>query len=492
MSAHLAIDLGAGSGRAFVGRVEADCLSLEEIHRFRYQPRQLNGHLRWDAGRLFDGIRAALDRAGKLAGGERRAIASVGVDAWGVDYGLLDAEGSLVEEPISYRDERTAGRMEEVFRLVPRHEIFGRTGLQFMPLNTLFQMAAHVREGLSPRAERLLLMPDLCHHLLCGSLASERTDASTTQLLNAATGTWDEFLFDQLGLPRRLMPELVSAGADLGQLRSELAAASGLGDVRVLAPATHDTASAVAATPLEDGIAFISSGTWSLVGLERPSVLLSRAVEGENFTNEAGAFGTVCFLKNVTGLWLLESCRREWESEGRNTDLASLLAAADGVPGFAGFVFPDAPRFFNPPAMVREVRSALAESGQAAPDEPHLLAKIVLDSLALRYASVVERLERLTGTDILGIHVVGGGSLNRYLNQATANATGRPVEAGPVEATVAGNVLIQAIAAGTLASLEEGRALVRRTVRTEVFQPRAARAWDAARDRYRQMEAGGM
>jgi rhamnulokinase len=488
MSVHLAIDLGAGSGRAFLGRVEPDRLSFEEVHRFHYQPREADGHLRWDAGRLFDGVRASLTRAGEAAARGGSAIASAGVDSWGVDYGLVDEAGTLVEEPISYRDGRTAGIMPEVFREVPREEIFARTGLQFLELNTLFQLAAHVRDGLSPRSRRLLLVPDLCHHLLCGSTSSEVTDASTTQLLNVSSGQWDDSLFGRLGLPRHLMAPVVGTGTELGGLRPELGRASGLGGLRVIAPATHDTASAVAATPLADGIAFISSGTWSLVGVERRSPLLGDAVARANFTNEAGAFGTICFLKNVNGLWLLESCRKEWGAAGRAPDLPSLLAAAEALPGFAGFVYPDDPRFFNPPSMVREIQSALRATGQAAVDEPAHFAKVILDSLALRYASVIERIEVLTGTPIRAIHVVGGGSLNRYLNQATASASGRPVEAGPVEATVAGNVLVQAVATGSLGSLEEGRALVRRTVRTDVFGPRDAPAWERARARYLEID----
>jgi rhamnulokinase len=491
MSLHLAVDLGAGSGRAFLGRVEAGCLAFDEVHRFHYQPRPVAGHLRWNATGLFDGIRVALGRAAAaaVAGGGR--VVSAGVDSWGVDYGLLDAAGSLVEEPIAYRDERTAGVMDEVFRVMPRREVFARTGLQFMALNTLYQLVAHVRDGLPAGAARLLLIPDLCHHFLSGVEACELTDASTTQLLNAVTGQWDETLFERLGLPWNLMPALVPTGTHLGPLRPALAREAGLDGLTVVAPATHDTACAVAATPLEPDVAFISSGTWSLVGVERADALLGDEVARANFTNERGAFGTIRFLKNVAGLWLLESCRREWDAEGRGADLPSLLAATADLPGFVGFVHPDAGRFFNPASMTREIGAALKETGQAVPDGQPQLAKVVLDSLALRYASVIETAERLTGTRIARVHVVGGGSLNRYLNQATANATGRPVEAGPVEATVAGNVLVQAVAAGTLASLAEGRALLRRTVKTEVFEPRDTKEWEKARERYAEIEAQG-
>lgn len=486
MSEHLAIDLGAGSGRVFLGRVESDCLSFEEVHRFHYQPRQVAGHLRWNVASLFDGIRVALGRAAS-AGATR--VSSAGVDSWGVDYGLLDAAGALVEEPVAYRDERTAGMMDEVFRVMPRREVFARTGLQFMPLNTLYQLAAHVREGLPSAAARLLLIPDLCHHFLCGVEACEITDASTTQLLNAKTGQWDEAILTRLGFPRHLMPTLVPTGTRLGLLRPDLARESGLDGLAVVAPATHDTACAVAATPLEPDVAFISSGTWSLVGVERDTALLGDDVARANFTNERGAFGTIRFLKNVAGLWLLESCRKEWDAEGRGTDLPTLLASAAALPDFVGFVHADAARFFNPASMTREIGAALKETGQPVPDGQPQLTKVILDSLALRYASVIDTAERLTGTRITRVHVVGGGSLNRYLNQATANATGRRVEAGPVEATVAGNVLVQAVAAGTLPSLAAGRALLRRKIRTEVFEPEDAAAWEKAREEYSQIEA---
>ncbi len=355
MSWHAAIDLGAGSGRALVGRVGADELHVEEVHRFHYAPRQAHGHLRWDIDRLFEGVRAGVLAAGARVAAEGASLASAAVDSWGVDYGLIDADGRLTEEPICYRDDRTDGVMERVFASVPREEIYRRTGIQFLQLNTLYQVAAHVREGMPRDAARLLLIPDLCHHLLCGSQVSERSDASTTQLLNVRTGDWDDELFSRLGLPRHLMPPVVATGSDLGPLDRVLSSHAGLAGTRVLACPTHDTASAVAATPLDPGWAYISSGTWSLVGVERTSPMVTGEALAANFTNEAGAFGTIRFLKNVMGLWLLESCRREWEAAGRGVALADLLSGAASVSGFPGLVVPDDPRFFNPSSMVREV-----------------------------------------------------------------------------------------------------------------------------------------
>jgi rhamnulokinase len=487
----LAVDLGAGSGRAVLGRFEGGALQLRELHRFHYGARQRDGHLRWDARGLFDGLVAAVSRGVELGERERVPLATIGVDSWAVDYGLIDGEGRLLEEPICYRDTRTDGELARVTARVPRREIFERTGIQFLKLNTLYQLAAHARAGIPAAAERLLLIPDLCHHFLCGSTVSELTNASTTQLLNARTGRWDDELLSRLGLPRRLLPELVPAGQDLGPLRAELRSQTGAAGVRVLAPATHDTASAVAGTPLPPGWAYVSSGTWSLVGIEREAPLIERAVLEADFTNEAGAFGTVRLLKNVMGLWLLERCREEWQATRRAAELPALVENVRKVDGFPGFVYPDAQRFFNPASMLGELHAALQETGQPPVDDPKLLAKIVLDSLALRYASVVDTLERLSGRRVAGIHIVGGGSQNRYLNQATADACGRPVLAGPVEATAIGNLLVQAIAAGDVASLAEGRLRVAHAFPPERYEPspEARGAWERARARYQQLEA---
>ena len=477
---HVAIDLGAGSGRALVGGPCPGGFRLEEVHRFHYAPRHADGHLRWDAACLVEGIHDGLRLAWAAAARDGMSIASAGVDSWGVDYALLDAGGDLVEEPICYRDGRTAGVMDQVFASVPREAIYARTGIQFMPFNTIFQLAAHVRAGVPDTARHLLLVPDFCHHHLCGSLVAERTDASTTQLLNARTGAWEDELFAQLGLPRGLMPDVVDAGTRLGSIRPALCAQLGITPAAIVAPGTHDTASAVAGTPLEPGWAYISSGTWSLVGVERREPLLSDGAMREGLTNEAGVGRTVRLLTNVMGLWVLESCRREWEAQGRPQDLPSLLSAVARAPEAAGVVYPDDRRFFAPSSMVRELRGALVETGQPDTDDPVLLAKVVLDSLALRYAEVVSTIGRLTGKPVPGIHIVGGGSLNAYLNQATANASGLPVLAGPVEATAMGNLLVQGIAAGEIGSIEEGRRLVAASFRPARFDPCDPDRWACA------------
>lgn len=490
-SLYIAVDLGAGSGRVFLAGVAPGELLLEEVRRFQYPASHVAGYLRWNLPRVVDEIKAGLRAAGELARQLGRPIHSIGVDSWGVDYGLIDSEGTLLELPICYRDERTQGTMDEVFERIPREEIFRRTGIQFLVFNTLFQLYAHVKAGIPRTAARLLLIPDLINFFLTGRAVTEYTNATTTQLVNAVNGKWDSELLERLGLPANLLAEIVPAGTDLGPLDPKLAAELGLGNLRVTTPATHDTGSAVAGAPLEDGWAYVSSGTWSLVGVENDTVLINDEVGRQNFTNEGGAFGSIRFLKNVMGLWILESCRKEWKERGSEIDYDSLLrqvAARDDCPGL---IFPDDPRFFNPPSMPEAIASQLAESGQVVPTDRPGLAKVVLDSLAHRYASVLRAIESLTNRKIKGIQIVGGGSQNDYLNQATANATRLPVVAGPVEATVTGNVLVQAIASGRFVSLAEARQHVRQNSRLKMFTPRsspagaeAARRYAAIEDRY--------
>jgi rhamnulokinase len=486
---YMAIDLGAGSGRVFLGGVGEGELLLEEVRRFRYPARPETGHLRWPVSEIFAeieiGLREAVARARDLG----RPVRSLGVDSWGVDYGLLDRNGGLVENPISYRDERTTGAMDEVFAVIPREEVFARTGIQFHVINTLFQLYAHAREGLPGEAATLLLIPDLIDFFLTGTAVAEFTNATTTQMVDATTGGWDRELVERLGLPARLLPEIVAAGTDLGPLRPALADPLHLEGVRVVAPATHDTASAVLGTPLEDGWAYVSSGTWSLVGVERDAPLLGAEVARYNVTNEGGAFGTTRFLKNVTGLWILESCRKEWEERGLDVGYDSLLGPAEGLDASRALIFPDDPRLFNPPSMLAAISEQLAERGERSPSDPRAMTTTILDSLACRYASVLRRIEALTGRRVRGLHVVGGGSQNAYLDQATATATGLPVLAGPVEATVTGNVLVQAIAGGRFASIEEARAHVGRNLRPGRFAPQQSTESVEASRRYAALEA---
>ncbi len=483
---HAAIDLGAGSGRVFLGGLADESLTLVEVHRFDYAPRQSDGHLRWQIQRLFDGVSQGLAAASARAASRGAQVATIGVDSWGVDYGLIDTDGRLLEEPISYRDPRAAAAMPSVLARLGARDLFARTGAQTLAINTLFQLAAHVAEGLPSGADRLLMIPDLCHHFLTGRAVGEYTNATTTQLLNLRTRDWDEELFEALHLPRRLMPELVQPGRRLGVLSSACQARLGLPAIEVVAPGTHDTASAVAGTPLEPGWAFVSSGTWSLVGVELDRPLVSADVAAANCTNEGGVAGTIRFLKNVMGLWVLDACRREWAPA---LDLPSLVARAASVQGFPGFIDPDDQHFLNPPSMPAAIRQRMIETAQTPPETEAGLTRVILDSLALRYAEVIRTIERVTGRSIPGIHIVGGGSRNAYLNQATADATGRPVIAGPVEATVAGNVLVQAMACGEVASLADGRARVARSFDLQRFEPRRHDEWAEAAVIYRTLTA---
>ena len=486
---YIAIDLGAGSGRVFLVGLAPGELWLEEIRRFHYPPVRSDGHLRWNLSQIAAEIIAGLGAAAQRAGALGRPVVSLGVDSWGVDYGLLDAAGELVEDPICYRDERTQGVMAQVFERVPRAEIFARTGIQALNINTLFQLFAHTQSGLPTRAARLLLMPDLINFRLTGRACTEYTNATTTQLVSAVTGAWDFELIGQLGLPGHLLADLVPAVTDLGPLRTELAEALKLPGVRVIAPATHDTGSAVAGAPLSDGAAYISSGTWSLVGVERHEPLLNEQVAQHNFTSEGGAGGTFRFLKNVTGLWLLEACRREWQARGLVIDYAHLLGAVAARRDPPALIFPDDARFFNPPVMTAAIAAQLAETGQAVSAEPAVLTRVILDSLALRYASVLRTIEKLTGRPIRCVQIVGGGAQNDYLNQATANAAQKPVLAGPVEATVIGNVLVQAVATGRFNTLAEARLHVAAHSCPRRFEPQPSSAWQDAAQRYQELEA---
>lgn len=482
---YVAVDLGAGSGRVVQGRLGDERLELEVVHRFANGPRPSRGHQRWDARALFDGIRqglAALPDKG-------RDVRSLGVDSWGVDYGLLNARGELVEDPIAYRDPRTDDVPERVFEIVSRERLFETTGSQVQPFNTLYQLFAHVHDGEWPAdAARLLMMPDVVHTWLCNSTVGEYTDATTSQLVNARTGDWDRDLFERLGLPLDIMPELVPPGTELGSLRDERREETGLGALRVIAPATHDTASAVVGTPLRENWAYISSGTWSLVGIETGAPVLTEAVEAANLTNEGGAYGTNRLLVNVMGLWILESCRARWQRDGDLLAYDDLQRAMVAEPQFRAFILPDDPRFLHPEDMVEAVSEFTRETGQATPDTQAGLSRVVLESLAMRYATTLRRLEQVAGIPVRGVHIIGGGCQNDFLNQATADATGLEVLAGPVEATALGNLLVQAIADGRFADLADARSYVASCTRPRSFEPHEHAGWQDALERYQRIE----
>jgi rhamnulokinase len=486
---YIAVDLGAGSGRVFLGSLAPGEFSIEEIRRFSYPPAVSRGHLRWNFKAILDNVRAGISDAGLRATTLNRSVASVGVDSWGVDFAFIDAQGQLVEDPVCYRDLRTNGIMEQVFDRIPRSEIFNRTGIQFLQFNTIFQLAAAAQLGLPSNADMLLMIPDLVNHALTGTAVTEFTNATTTQLLNARTRTWDTEILDSLDIPAGLLPGIVSTGTRLGVLRPGPGCASPLRGMQVVAPGTHDTASAVAGAPLKKDWAYISSGTWSLVGVELKSTLINDDVAKENFTNEGGVFGTNRFLKNVMGLWLLEACRKEWLSQGHDAAHESLLRTTSEFRPGGPLIYPDDPRFLNPPSMLEAIAAQIEETDQTMPRTPAEMTACILQSLALRYASVVRTIERLTSASVHGIQIVGGGSQNSYLNQAAATASGKVVAAGPVEATVIGNLVAQTVASGAFETMDAARAQVGDSVELRHYEPQPSAEWNDALGRYQAIES---
>lgn len=483
---YIAVDLGAGSGRVFLAGIDSNELFLQEIHRFYYPPVEEDGHLRWGFDHILAEIKSGLRIAGVRARELGRTVYSIGVDTWGVDYGLLDADGQLIANPVCYRDDRTKTTMERVFTEVPRTEIFEKTGIQFQSFNTLFQLYSETTQ--IAKADKLLLLPDLVNFFLTGTTVAEYTNATTTQMVNAASGDWDLDLLDRLKLPSHFLPKIVPAGTSIGLLKPEIAAEVELFGVQVIAPATHDTASAIAGSPLAKNWAYISSGTWSLIGVENDKALINDRVLRHNFTNEGGAFGTVRLLKNVMGLWIFESCRREWQAKGVDVDYDTILQEVADVDGFPAVIFPDDERFLNPPSMLKTIPQQLCETEQRFDEKPAAIAKVIFDSLAFRYASVLRTIASLTGNRLEGIQILGGGGRNYYLNQMTANASGMKVLAGLTEATVVGNVLVQAISNGRFSSLNEARKHVFTNFSFDEYLPQRSAELEEAADRYMQIE----
>jgi rhamnulokinase len=480
---YLAFDLGASSGRAVLGTFDGERLSLEEIHRFTNRPMAIQDKLYWNAFGLFEEIKTAIARCTQ----RRVNLDGIGIDTWGVDFALLGPGGELLEMPRHYRDRRTRGVMARAFERVPRARIYEQTGIQFLPFNTLYQLLA-VAEGsarLLNLADRLLFMPDLFAYWLTGEAKSERTIASTSQMLNARTGQWDVDLLEALGLPERIMPAVERTGTVGGALLPEVADEVGQASTSLIHTACHDTAAAVGAVPAKgENWAYISSGTWSLVGMELAAPLISPETLRADFTNEAGVGGTTRFLRNVAGLWLVEECRRTWASQGQSYSYERLGQMAGAAPPFRSFIDPDDPRFVEPGDVPDRIRAYCRETGQPVPDSPGAVVRCALESLALKYGSVVETLERLTQRTITVIHIVGGGVRNELLSQFTANATGRAVIAGPAEATAAGNVMVQAMARGQVSSLEQLREVVRASSELKCYEPRDVGAWREACNRF--------
>jgi rhamnulokinase len=487
----LACDLGAESGRAVIGHFDGDRLQLEELHRFPNGPVQVLESLHWDVLRLWSEIKRGLNLAAKAYGDQ---LVSIGLDTWGVDFCLLAADDSLLGNPFHYRDSRTDGMMEEAFEIVPRAEIYNSTGIQFMQLNSLYQLLSMVKAG-SPAldaAQTFLTTPDLFNFWLSGHKANEFTIATTTQCYDPRARGWARGMLDKLGIPVHMFGEIVPPGTVIGPMHASVATDTGCKAVPVVASAAHDTASAVAAVPTSrDDFIYLSSGTWSLMGVQVNHPIITDKSLAYDFTNEGGVDDTYRFLKNIMGLWLVQECRREWSRAGERhsyDELTSMAAAArdsgNRKPGAYGLVSLGGSRFLAPGNMVSRIQSFCHETQQAVPETKGGIMCCILESLALEYRQVAEKLDDMVGCHLPVIHIVGGGSQNKLLNQFAADATGRTVIAGPVEATAIGNVLVQALALGHVATLSEARALVRRSFDVETFEPVDTAGWDQAYERY--------
>ena len=483
-SVALAVDLGASGGRVVSGVFDGRLLELEELHRFENGPVSMGGLLVWDLVRLWQevvtGLRAAAVRHG-------RAVQSVGVDTWGVDFSFLTSDGALLANPVCYRDARTQGMLAAAEAIVPRDEIFAATGLQFMEINSLYQLLALKRQhpSMLAAADRLLMIPDLIHWLLSGELSNERTNATTTQCFDPRRRDWAFDMLARLGLPRHVFGPIVEPGADLGPLRPEIAAETGLTGVRVIVPGTHDTASAVAAVPaLEPPCSrpewcYVSLGTWALVGAELDQPLVTPECRSHNFTNEGGVGGTTRLLKNICGLWLVQQCRASWQKAGQEWSWEQLTALAAEAPPLVTLVDPNHPSLVAPADMPEAIRSLARSGGNPVPETTGAVIRAALESVAAAVRKTLEELDELVGRRVGRVHVVGGGVKNALLCQMIADATNRPVVAGPVEATAIGNLLVQLVARDGAVDLRTVRSVVRDSFELTHYQPRDADRWNA-------------
>ncbi|GDY22348.1 L-fuculose kinase [Verrucomicrobiota bacterium] len=494
---HLAIDLGAESGRLILGTLDglgdfaaSGSVTLTELHRFPNTPLKHNGSLHWNIPQLFAELKTGLRRAAEL----KLPIASISTDSWGVDYLLFDPAGELMSPTFHYRDPRHQRGEPAALAKVSRETIFAETGIQHMAINTIFQLAAEDPARLQ-RAGRLLHIADGFNYLLSGVAAQDHSNASTSQLYNPVTRAWSRRLIDALDLPPHIFPPLVPCGTRLGTLTPALTRETGLAEIPVLATCSHDTGAAVAAVPAQPNAdisadptrpdwAYLSSGTWSLMGVELPAPVLTENCRQLNFTNEIGHGNSVRLLKNIIGLWLVQECRRDWAQRGHDFDYAALTQLAAAAPPFTALINPADPRFLAPDDMPAKIAAFCRETGQPAPTEPGAVIRCILESLALLYCRTLRQIEQLLGTRIQRLHIVGGGSKNALLNQLTADALEIPVHAGPVEATALGNILLQSLTLGHLPSLAAARALVRTALATQIFTPQPSADWVSARARF--------
>lgn len=480
---YLAIDLGAESGRAIAASLEGDKLALREVHRFDNRPARLPDGLHWDVLRLWNEIKLGIAAAVKTGA----KLESVGLDAWGVDFALLDRSGALLSNPFHYRDKRTDGMLEAAFRQVPREEIFAQTGIQFMQINSLYQLLAMTQAGspLLDAASTFLTIPDLFNYWLSGEIACEFTNATTTQCFDASRGDWATPLLGALGIPSHLFRPVTQPGTVIGELLPDVAgevrAVSPGAAIPVVLPACHDTGSAVAAIPAEqDDFGWISSGTWSIAGCETGAPVVTPQALAYNLTNEGGVLGTWRLSKNVMGLWLVQECKRTWAQHGENLSYAEITHLAAEARPFIAVIDPDDSTFLHPGDMPARIQAFCQRKGLPAPQTKGEIVRTALESIALKYRLVFEHLEGMTGKRLEPIHIIGGGTKNRLLSQFTADCTGRRCVAGPVEATAIGNILMQAVGLGRLGSLPEARAVVHASFAPETFLPADRAGWDEA------------
>lgn len=480
---YLAFDFGASGGRALIGTIDNGRLALEEIHRFWNGPVFVNGNAYWDAFRLLEEIKQGIRLAVKQYGSD---IAGIGIDTWGVDFGLLGPNDLLIEMPRHYRDSRTDGLVEEGDKIMPRAEVYAHTGIQFMQLNTLYQLFSVARDNpwMLENAERMLMMPDLFNFWLTGVKANEFTISSTSQMHNPVTGSWATDMLEKFGIPSRIFGNIVQPGTVLGPLSAGIMDETKAPAIPVIAVASHDTASAFAAVPATNpDSAYISSGTWSLVGIESENPIISEKSLELNFTNEGG-IGNTRFLRNVMGLWLIQECRRVWAEAGKDYSWADLVKSAEAAQPFKSIIDPDYESFLKPCDMPQKIRDYCRSTGQPIPETEGEVTRAALDSLALKYRWVIEQIETMRGRSIQQVNVVGGGVQNQLLCQLTADITGRTVIAGPIEATAIGNVLVQAMGLGVIKSLEECRQIVRNSFAMAAYTPNPAAGVDEAYARF--------
>lgn len=474
----LAFDFGASSGRAIIGCFDGDKITLEEVHRFSNDPVSVGGTVYWDVLRLFYEIKQGIIKA-KIAGG----FDSIGIDTWGVDFGLIDSEGKLMENPVHYRDARTVGLVDEAFKTMPKEKLYGITGIQFMELNTLFQLISlkKYRPWMLERAYKMLFMPDLFGYMLTGKMCAEYSIASTSQLIDLDKRTWSKEILDAFGIKESVFAPLVQPGTVLGELSKEVCEECGVDPVPVISVCGHDTQSAITSVPCEDGdFAFLSSGTWSLFGTELDKPIVNETSMNINITNEGGFDGSTGFLKNIIGLWLIQESRRQWKREGKEYSYADLEKLALAAEPFKCFIDPDAPEFVPHGNIPERVREFCRKTGQYVPETVGEIMRCIYESLAMKYRLTFEKLRECTERDYPVIHVIGGGTKDGLLCQMTANSCDRTVKAGPIEATVMGNVAVQLMSDGSVKNIGQARKIVADSSELKTFEPKDTDKWAGA------------